>query len=620
MAIVSLQDVEVSFGAEDVICGVTCELNAGDRVGLIGRNGAGKTTLLEVIAGDVSPTSGRRSIARTTRQAEATGNATIEEEALSALDHLVGLERDLAAAAHDLSAGVAGAEERYAVLHDRLEASGTGFSYRARLAEVLHGLGFPEDAWPTPVAQLSGGQRSRLALAKALLSEPDLLLMDEPTNHLDLDALSWLDGFLARWPHTLLVTSHDRYFLDRVATQIWLVTQDGRLATYRGNYTKSEQQRQADLERQQKDYEAQQEFIAREQDFIRRYGAGQRAREAQGRAKRLARMERVEAVRSERDAKFSFKSARSGNIVLQGKDVITGYGEQRIAEAGDLEVWRGDRIALIGPNGSGKTTLLRTIAGELAPAAGTLRVGSAVTVAHYWQEAEDLDNKGMVLDEILRFPGMQMQDARNHLGRFLFSGDDVLKQVGDLSGGERSRLALAKLVLAEANLLLLDEPTNHLDIPSRESLERALESYAGTLLFASHDRRLIASIATRLWVINRGRLTVFEGTYDEYVEQQAAKAAIAATAPRPAITITPHQPKRSTYAARRQAEALQQLEADIARREAELAALGEQINDASARGDMRELERLGETFRATQAALDELMARWLEASEALATP
>ena len=297
--------------------------------------------------------------------------------------------------------------------------------------------------------------------------------------------------------------------------------------------------------------------------------------------------------------------------------MITGYGDTRIAEAGNLDVWRGDRIALIGPNGSGKTTLLRTIAGELAPAVGTLKVGSAVSVAHYWQEAEDLDNKGIVLDEILRFPGMQNQEARNLLGRFLFSGDDVLKAVSALSGGERSRLALAKLVLAQANLLLLDEPTNHLDIPSRESLEAALESYAGTLIFASHDRRLIASIATRLWVIARGRLTVFEGTYEEYVEAQAAKAAAAQLAVKAAPAIAPQQPKRSNYSARKQAEALQQLEADIQRSESELATLGESINDASARGDLRELERLGATFSQTQAALDELMARWLDASEAL---
>src|SRR6185436_18211664 len=293
----------------------------------------------------------------------------------------------------------------------------------------------------------------------------------------------------------------------------------------------------------------------------------------------------------------------------------------RIAEAGNLDVWRGDRIAVIGPNGSGKTTLLRTIAGELPPAAGTLKVGSAVSVAHYWQEAEDLDNKGIVLDEILRFPGMQNQEARNLLGRFLFSGDDVLKPVSALSGGERSRLALAKLVLAQANLLLLDEPTNHLDIPSRESLEAALESYAGTLIFASHDRRLIASIATRLWVIARGLLTVFEGTYEEYVEAQAAKAAAAAqVAVKAAPVIASAQPRRSNYSARKQAEALQQLEADIQRRESELATLGESINAASARGDMRELDRLGATFSQTQAALDALMARWLEASEALATP
>src|SRR5688572_6875968 len=269
MPVVALQDVEVPFGAEDVIRGVTCELNAGDRVGLIGRNGAGKTTLLEVLAGEMSPTSGRRHIARQTRvalvqqvPAETSSGTTIEQEALSALDYMINLERDLAAAAHDLSAGVEGAEERYTALHDRFEASGSGYNYRARLSEVLMGLGFPEDEWSKPLAQLSGGQRSRLALAKALLSEPDLLLMDEPTNHLDLDALSWLDGFLARWPHTLLVTSHDRYFLDRVATQIWLVT-EGRLATYKGNYTKSEQQRLADLERQQKDFEAQQEYIAK---------------------------------------------------------------------------------------------------------------------------------------------------------------------------------------------------------------------------------------------------------------------------------------------------------------------------------------------------------------------
>ncbi|HEX5369766.1 MAG TPA: ABC-F family ATP-binding cassette domain-containing protein, partial [Dehalococcoidia bacterium] len=565
MSLLSLSDVAVSYGATDILDGVTCEANLGERIGLVGRNGAGKTTLLRVLAGNERPTSGQRHAARWLRIAlveqippTTDGTTTIRDEVLSPLEDVIGLEEALQDAAEAMSDGEADAAESYANLLQRMEMEGA-FTYEARFAQIMNGIGFSRDDWHKPLSTLSGGQRARVGLARALMAEPDLLLMDEPTNHLDLYGLRWLEGFLGQWRGTVIVTSHDRYFLDKLTTRIWHI-EALHLKPYTGNYSSFEQQREVDIARQEEQYIAQRELIAKEEAYIRKYSAGTRAASAQSRVKKLERLQRVDAPRHQRAVSFKLGAKRSGEVTLTTRGLVAGYNGKPILDAGDLEVERGARVALVGRNGSGKTTLLRSIAGELPPVQGSLRFGAAVSLSHYWQEAEGLNANLSVLDELLR-DDPDIQAARDLAGRFLFSGDDVLKRVSDLSGGERSRLALAKLVRSAANLLLLDEPTNHLDIPSREALEEALSSFPGTLLFASHDRRLIAGLATRLWMVEDGRLTSFDGSLEEYdrarSEQEMAAAAAAST-PQP-------QQRRpvSAYAARRAAEAAAQLETQI---------------------------------------------------------
>lgn len=621
MSLLTLQNIQVSFGAEDILLGISGEIEKGDRIGLVGRNGAGKTTLLHVLSGDLRPDAGQRHIARGVSTgiveqvaSQESSARTVYAEGLSAVADLLDLEAQVEEAAHALSDGGQEAARRYADLQHELEHRG-GYLFRGRLAQILNGLGLTEDLWHVPVRELSGGQRTRLALAKALLRQPDLLILDEPTNHIDVEAMRWLDDFLVRWPGTLVVTSHDRYFLDRVVNRIWSL-ENGKVRTYRGNYTQYERQRRADLELLQKQALAQEEFIAKEEAFIRRYGAGQRAREAQGRQKRLDRLERIVVPREQRSTSFSLKAKRSGDVVLTTRGLESGY-TSTLVNAGDLEVERGQRIALLGANGSGKTTLLKTIAREIEPRAGSMRFGANVSIAHYWQEAENLDASLTVYEEMRRDRVMDPQEVRDILGAFLFSGTDVDKPVSALSGGERSRLALAKLMLENANLLLLDEPTNHLDIPARESLEAALSTYPGSIIFVSHDRRLIAELATALWIIGDGRVVPFDGSFEEYLQRQDAKEAAPVVvqkqpSPPQAAAVRAGAPPKLTY---RQQQRIAELERDIEAKEAALAALVEQIHDASARADARALANLGQEHDDLKLEIDALMDEWAELTE-----
>jgi ATP-binding cassette subfamily F protein 3 len=617
MSILSFTDIAVSFGADDVLHDLSAEVNSGDRVGLVGTNGSGKTTLLRVLAGALAPGAGRCTVARSIRSAlvEQVSSVTdltssVIEEARSGIRDLLDLEAELQAASERLGGDHPERDDRYATVLNQFEALG-GFTYGSRLEQILTGLGFRRTDWEKPVAALSGGQRGRLAIAKGLLAQPDLLLLDEPTNHLDLAGLRWLEDFISRWPGALVVTSHDRDFLDAVATRIWLLD-DGRLTSYAGNYAKFEQLRAAELDDLARRYEAQQALIAKEEAFIRRYGAGQRAREARGRAKKLSHVERIEGPAKASTVSVQLPGAHSGDIVLSARGLVAGYADRTVVEVGDLELRREARVAVIGPNGSGKSTLLRTLADELPARAGTTTLGSRVHVGFYHQEAENLDGEATVLDEIVKSSDLDAQQARTFLGRFLFRGDDTGKRVAQLSGGERGRLAIAKLVLSGANLLLLDEPTNHLDIASRTALEEALDAFRGTLIFASHDRRLINRLATRLWVVGSGKLFQVDGRLAEYEQllrsqaeagaQNRAKQGKTKPVARPSLKSSP-------------AVRLQRLEQQIAALESALALLGSEITQAGERGDVDAIRELGQRFADGQTELDRWLNEWSELAE-----
>ncbi|MDQ6645092.1 MAG: ATP-binding cassette domain-containing protein, partial [Chloroflexota bacterium] len=534
MPIASVIQIGKSFGAERIFSGVSFQINEDDRIGLVGPNGAGKSTLLNILAGREEADEGVVAVARHTRigyllqvtdfQAE----NTLREEMLTVFAEVRQWEYEINELGQALASPAAIAEstlheqllQRYAELQARFEHAG-GYTYENRVDQVLDGLGFTREQQESPVLQLSGGQQTRAALGKLLLQEPDLLLLDEPTNHLDLAALEWLETYLAAWKGAMVVVAHDRYFLDKIVSRT-IEMAFGRIEEYPGNYTKYLHLREERMERRSRKYEAQQAHIAHTEDFIRRYKAGQRSREARGRQKLLDRMDRVERPQDFPEMRFEFTSVvDSGLVVISTQKLAVGYideAKQRteLVRVADLELLRGDRVGLLGPNGSGKTTLLRTIIGELPPVSGHVYVGHNVRIGYYSQTHAGLNAGRSIVDEIRQVSVLSEEGARTFLGRFLFSGDDVFKPIGSLSGGERSRVALAKLTLQGSNLLILDEPTNHLDLQSRQFLEEVLGEFEGTLLFVSHDRYFIDSLATKVWAIEDGVLIPYMGNYTEY--------------------------------------------------------------------------------------------------------
>src|SRR3989440_9721617 len=540
MPIVSVIQVGKSFGAERIFSGVSFQINEDDRIGLIGPNGAGKSTLLNILAGRGVPEAGRLAVPRHARigyllqATDFQAENTLREEMLTVFTEVSGWEHELHELGLAMAAPAAQADpalheellERYAELQARFEHAG-GYIYENRVDQVLDGLGFTREQQESPVLQLSGGQQTRAALGKLLLQEPDLLLLDEPTNHLDLAALEWLETYLLGWKGAMVVVAHDRYFLDKIVSRT-IEMAFGRIEEYPGNYTKYLHLREERMERRLREYDAQQAHIAHTEEFIRRYKAGQRSREARGRQKLLDRMERVERPQDFPEMRFEFTSVvDSGLVVISTQKLAAGYIDEanqrtELVRVADLELLRGDCIGLLGPNGSGKTTLLRTIIGELSPVGGHIYLGHNVRIGYYSQTHAGLNAERSIIDEIRQVSVLSEEGARTFLGRFLFSGDDVFKPVGSLSGGERSRVALAKLTLQGSNLLILDEPTNHLDLPSRQFLEEVLAEFEGTLLFVSHDRYFIDRLATKVWVIEDGVLIPYMGNYTEYRTRKQA--------------------------------------------------------------------------------------------------
>ena len=634
MSIVSGSNVGKSFGAFDVFAALSFSVARGDKVALVGPNGCGKTTLLRLIAGVEAPTEGAIHVARgvtrgyLAQDAEQADERTVWQLAQSAFADLSALQQRMA----QLEATLAGLDQRhpdavralenYGELQQAFELKG-GYTIEARVKHILGGLGLAEPTWHQPMRALSGGQRVRANLARLLLQSPDLLLLDEPTNHLDQAGVEWLEGYLQAWAGALIVVSHDRYFLDEVCDRVWEMNRqaDGRarLSFYRGGYTEYVQQRAVRQAQALADYEAQQAFIAKQAEYIRRNLAGQNAAQAKGRLRRLNRLERLEKPAQQRALTLRLRSGdRSGDRVLVARDLAVGYRENGtprvLFRAPELLLLRGERVALIGPNGSGKTTFLKTIIGALPPLSGELILGASVRLGYFAQAGEGLNPEQTLLEALLSArQDLTLSEARCVLGQFLFSGDDHFKQVKMLSGGERGRLALARLALQGANLLLLDEPTNHLDIPAQEALTEALQHFDGTLLFVSHDRYLIAALATQLWVIEQagggeGQLVVFKGSYDEWREARApASTAVPATEPNKASARPMPAPVLSKNAQQRRQAALAAVEQRIQALEAQLAALSQQM--AQAGSDYARLRALGLAYQEAERAL---AAAWAE--------
>ena len=631
MSIVTVHELAKSYGDQDVFWDVSLQIARGDKIALVGPNGTGKTTLLRIMAGLDTPTAGRVYRARNLRigylpqGAELSSQRTLYEEMLTVFTNLQAQQAELRRLEQQMADPTQreGAMKRYGEALQAFELAG-GYRYESEIKMVLAGLGFPEEEQHQPLSILSGGQKTRALLAKLLLSEPDLLLLDEPTNHLDLAATQWLEEHLANWKGSLVVVAHDRYFLDKVAGRVWELA-FGRLEDYPGNYSHYSTLRAERMERRLAEYEAQQKHIEKTEDFIRRYKAGQRTKEAQGRQKRLDRLPRLERPREAKKISLSIKTdLRGGDLVLVTEHLAIGYQPgASLFTCPDLCLRRGERAALLGPNGSGKTTFLKTVIGQVSPLAGLVQIGQNVKFGYLAQAHEGLDKEKTILDEILEVRYLPLEKARGFLGRFLFSGDDVFKLIGDLSGGERSRVALAKLTLEGANFLLLDEPTNHLDIASQEILEEVLADFNGTILLVSHDRYLINALATQVWAIEDGELRVYDGNFSDYEEQRGRKQEARGKEQEARGRKQEARGKKQEAGSRRQGARkkgqrarAEDLEEDIATLEARLAALGEELVAASAAQDVESLRELGLEYQRVDEELQRLLAQWAEAGAA----
>ncbi len=523
MSLVRLDQVTKSYDPYIILDEVSLSIEHGDRIGLIGKNGTGKTTLIEIIAGIIEDFKGnvgyakRLQIGYLSQEPNLEADCSLRQEMFKVFQKQRDLEDEMLLLSEEMAEDPS-VLDRYARVQEQHERMG-GYDYEYQTNRTLGGLGFRDSDFNLKTGILSGGQKSRAALAKLLLEDPDLLLLDEPTNHLDIKAIEWLENFLnTEYQGAVIIVSHDRYFLDRVARKI-VELRNHKLKEYPGNYTKYLEIRQTEKVAQEREYKKQQRYIAHEEDFIRRNMAGQRTREAQGRQKLLDRLERVEKPETaEKTIKLRFTpEVRGGNDILQCQGLGKRYGDNQIFEDVNLEVYRQDVVGVIGPNGVGKTTLFRMILGNELPTSGELKIGHNLHFGYYDQELAGLNQDNTVIDEIWALRPTQKQgEIRSFLGRFLFSEDEVFKWIGDLSGGEQSRVMLAKLLLENANVLLLDEPTNHLDIPSREVLEEALAEYPATIFMISHDRYFLNKLVNKLLVFENGTAKLFIGTYAEY--------------------------------------------------------------------------------------------------------
>ena len=564
MIILGCDGLTMSFGERDVLSNVSFSVQEGDRVGIVGENGAGKTSLLKMITGEYEGTgsvfiSKDKTVGMLSQNAVTDEDGTVYSVLEDTFSDLKEREAELDRMRRRIdvthAAGITLPDSYLSDYTAKLESFSAdgGDHFRGLVKSYLIKLGFPEQEWDKPAGKLSGGQKTRLALGKLIIRPPDILLLDEPTNHLDIQTLGWLEDVLSNLTSTLLVVSHDRYFLDRVATKI-LDIDNGRARLYDGNYTKYTEKKKTDREIQRRHYENQQNEIARLEAFIEQQKRWNRERNiiaAESRRKAIDRMEKVEAPEAERQGvRMRFTAgSESGNDVLTVTGLSKRFGDQTLFSGVSFLIKRGDRAFVVGHNGSGKSTLMKILRGKLAPSGGTYEFGYNVSIGYYDQENQELNDENTVLDEVWSEYGKRTQtEIRSALALFLFRGDDVNKKVGMLSGGEKARLTFVKLILRSNNVLLLDEPTNHLDIKSREALEDALAGYGGTLIAVSHDRYFVNKLCTRVLDISATPFADYHGTYTDYLRYSAGKAQSAA----PAQVSESKQESRRRYEEERQ--------------------------------------------------------------------
>ncbi|HEX8847612.1 MAG TPA: ABC-F family ATP-binding cassette domain-containing protein [Pyrinomonadaceae bacterium] len=632
-----------SYGSQEVLRGASVQINRGEHVGLVGRNGAGKTTVFRLVSGEETPDRGDVVRARGVRlgllqqHVNFEPGSTVHESALAAFGHLQQIEHEMHQLEHRMAE--AGDEldkvlERYSELQHEFEREG-GFEYTAKAEAILQGLGFTRETWSMETEKLSGGQQNRLGLARLLLAEPDVLLLDEPTNHLDVGAVEWLEEFLNTYTSAYVIVSHDRYFLDRTCRRI-VELENGRAASYAGNYSAFLVEREERREAQQRAFDNQQHLIAKTEEFIRRNLAGQKTKQAKSRRKMLEKLERIEAIRPDQaSGDFRLQAIeRAGTQVLTVVGAAVGYPGLVLASDITFTLRRGECLGITGPNGSGKTTFVKMVLGKIPPLAGEMRWGTKVQIGYYAQQLDDLDDRNEIIMELRRVAPSTATagELRSFLAKFLFTGDDVYKHVRDLSGGEKGRLALAKLIYSRVNVLVLDEPTNHLDIPSREALEEALDAYQGTIITISHDRYFLDRVATQILALDgAGRAEHYDGDYTEYhdwkaarsKEQAQAESARASEEARPQVkeraktgATSANKTKGAKKGDKKQTTRGSELiEAEISEAERRLAELSEQMGQPEIARDPVRLRLIGDDYKRTDARLRELYEEWDRAAE-----
>ena len=632
MIILQANKIERSFAGEVLFDNISLQVDERDRIALVGKNGAGKSTLLKILVGEEEPTSGEinkkrdLSLSYLAQDSRFESSNTIYDEMLHVFDDLRKTEKTLRqmelAMGEKTGADLEKLMQDYDRLSEEFRQAG-GFTYEADIRAILNGFKFDESMWQMKIEELSGGQNTRLALAKMLLEKPNLLVLDEPTNHLDIETIAWLENYLVNYSGALLIVSHDRYFLDKVATITLDLTKHS-LDRYVGNYSSFVEQKEQKLLTEAKNYEKQQKEIAALEDFVNRnLVRASTTKRAQSRRKQLEKMERLDKPEAgTKSAHMTFHSDKtSGNVVLTVEEVAVGYDDQILSEPINLDIRKMNAVAIVGPNGIGKSTLIKSIVGQIPFIKGEARFGANVEVGYYDQTQSKLTPHNSVLDELWNdFKLTPEVEIRNRLGAFLFSGDDVKKTVGMLSGGERARLLLAKLSMENNNFLILDEPTNHLDIDSKEVLENALIDFDGTLLFVSHDRYFINRVATQVLELSEEGSTLYLGDYDYYLEKKAELEALAA-AQAEAMPVSSteevtsndyHLQKQNQKELRKITRRIEQLEAEMEELDQKIQAITETMHSTNDAADLVQLQSELDQLTVQQEAV---MEEWAELSE-----